>query len=129
MDQFVYLFYLLVILNLGGVFLRIISIFPDQRQVSGFIDSLRNIGFDRKDMIISDFTKEQKHTNIEDAAKEMIFVQSEVEGLGELGTFADGIKGLKSEEGVIVAVELPKHESDRVREIAEQNGAVEILQD
>lgn len=109
--------------------MRIVAVFPDQRQVGGFVDSLRNIGFDRKDMIISDFTKEQKHTNIEDAAREMIFVQSEREGLGELGTFADGIKGLQSREGIIVAVEMPKNESDKVREIAEQNGAVEVLQD
>lgn len=109
--------------------MRIVAVFPDQRQVGGFVDSLRNIGFDRKDMIISDFTKEQKHTNIEDAAKEMTFIKSERDGLGELGTFAEGIKGLKSTEGVIVAVELPKHECDRLREIAEQNGAVEVLQD
>lgn len=109
--------------------MRIVAVFPDQRQVGAYMDSLRNIGFDRRDMIISDFTKEQKYTNIEDAAKEMIFVKSECEGLGDLGTFADGIEGLESEEGVIVAVELPKHECSKVREIAEQNGAVEILQD
>jgi hypothetical protein len=109
--------------------MRIVAVFPDQRQVGGFMDSLRNIGFDRKDMIISDFTKEQKFTSVEDAAKEITFVQTEREGLGELGTFADGIKGLKSAEGIIVAVEMPKHESDKVREIAEQNGATEIIQD
>lgn len=109
--------------------MRIVAVFPDQRQVGGFVDSLRNVGFDRKDMIISDFNKSQEFTNIKDAAKEMIFIKSEREGLGELETFADGIKGLESDEGIIVAVELPKHECSKVREIAEQNGAVEILQD
>jgi hypothetical protein len=129
MGKFVYLFYFSVILNLGGEIMRIVAVFPDQRQVGGFVDSLRNIGLDRKDMIISDFKKEQEYTNIEDAAKEIIFIKSEREGLNELGTFANGITGLKSNEGIIVAVELPKHESDKVREIADQNGAIEILQD
>jgi hypothetical protein len=109
--------------------LRVVAVFPLEGQVGGFVDSLRNIGFDRKDMIISDFTKEQRFATLEDAIKEVNFAATERMGLNDLGTFADGITGLKSEEGIIVAVELPKHEANKVREIAEQNGAVEILQD
>lgn len=109
--------------------MRLIARLPDQRQVGALVDSLRNIGFDRKDMIISDLAQEQEFNNVEDAAKEMIFIKSERDGLGEIETFASGIKGLKGDEGIIVAVKTPKHESDKVRTIMEQSGAVEIVQD
>jgi hypothetical protein len=109
--------------------LRIIGRFPDKKQVSALVDSLRNIGLDRKDMIISNLTEEQKFRTVEDAAKEMIFLKSERDGLGEIETFASGIKGLEGDEGIIVAVEIPKHSTNRVREAMEQSGAVEIIQD
>ena len=109
--------------------MRIIGRFPDERQVGFVVDSLKNGGFDRGDMIISNLAEEQHWNNVEDAAREMIFIKSERDGLGEYETFTDGIKGLKGEEGIIVAVKTPKHESDRVRAIMEQSGAVEIIQD
>lgn len=109
--------------------MRLVARFPDQRQVSALVDSLRNGGFDRKDMIISDLAEEQKWNNVEDAAKETIFIKSERDGLGEIEPFWQGVKGLQGKEGIIVAVKTPKHESDRVRSMMEQSGAVEIVQD
>lgn len=109
--------------------MRIIGRFPNEKQVSALVDSLRNIGLDRKDMIISDMAKEQKFLTVEDAAKDMIFLKSERDGLDDIETFASGIKGLKGDEGIIVAVEIPKHSTNRVREAMEQSGAVEIIQD
>ena len=109
--------------------MRLVARFPDQRQVSALVDTLRNAGFDRKDMIISDLAEEQKWNSIEDAADEIAFIKTERNGLGEIETFAEGVKGLKGTEGIIVAVKTPKHESDRVRSMMEQSGAVEIVQD
>lgn len=109
--------------------MRIIARFPDERQASALVDTLRNNGFDRKDMIISSFAKEQGFNNVEDAAKEITFIKTERDGLGEFETFISGIDGLKGEEGIIVAVKTPKHESDRVRSFMEQSGAVEIIRD
>jgi len=38
--------------------MRLIGRFPDERQVGSVVDSLKNAGFDRKDMIITDLAKE-----------------------------------------------------------------------
>lgn len=109
--------------------MRLIARFPDQRQVGALVDSLKNAGFDRKDMIISDLADTRSFNTIEEAAEEISFVKTERNGLGELGTFAEGIKGLEGDSGIIVAVKTPKHESTIVRSIMEQSGAVEIIQD
>ncbi|MBC9784612.1 hypothetical protein H1S01_08820 [Heliobacterium chlorum] len=109
--------------------MRLIARFMNKEQVSALVDSLRNAGFDRKDMIISDLWEEQKWENFEDAAKEVAFIKMERDGLGEVETFGDGIPEMRGKEGIIVAVEMPKHESDRVRTIMRQSGAVEIVQD
>ena len=114
---------------LGGVTMRIIGRFPDQRQVGAVVDSLKNIGYDRKDMIISNLGDDQLWNSIDGASEHMIFVKSETDGLGEIETFGSGIKNLKGKEGILVAVETSKHEGSKIREILEQSGAVEILQD
>ncbi|QNB44917.1 hypothetical protein BR63_00380 [Thermanaerosceptrum fracticalcis] len=109
--------------------MRLIARFPNKEQVGFLVDSLRNSGFDRKDMIISDLGEEQEFKSIEDAAEEMPLIKTELESLSKVGTFGDSIKGLKGRDGIIVAVELPKHDATRVREMMEQSGAVEIIQD
>lgn len=109
--------------------MRLIGRFPDERQVGSVVDSLKNAGFDRKDMIITYLAKEQHFNTIEEAAEEISFIKTERNGLGEIETFADGIKGLKGKSGIIVAVKTPKHDIDRARSIMEQSGAVEIIQD
>lgn len=112
--------------------MRIIARLPDTRQVGFLVDTLRNGGFDRKDMIISDLAdvKGQRLDDPEEVADEIAFIKTEREGLWETGAFADGIKGLNpGKRGIIVAVETPKHEADRVRAMMEQSGAIEIIQD
>lgn len=109
--------------------MRLIAVMPDQRQAGFLVDSLRNGGFDRKDLIVSSLAEDESWHRPEEANEEVAFIKTEREGLWETGTFANGIKGLKSTEGVIVAVEAPKHESDRIRVMMEQSGAVEIIQD
>lgn len=109
--------------------MRLIARFPDQRQVGALIDSLRNAGFDRKDMIISDLADTQVFDTVEEASQEISFIKTERNGLGEIESFASGIKGIEGKQGIIVAVKTPKHESTIVRSIMEQSGAVEIVQD
>jgi hypothetical protein len=110
--------------------MRLIARIPDGRQVGALVDSLRNIGFDRKDMIISNMAEVQKYNNVEEATDAgMIFVKSEREGLGELEPFWTGIKGLEGDQGILVSLKTSKHDSDRVRAIMEQSGADEIVQD
>ncbi|AKL95359.1 hypothetical protein CACET_c19110 [Clostridium aceticum] len=109
--------------------MRLIARFLDQREASGLIDSLRIAGLDRKDMIVSSFAKEEKFHSFEAAADEVTFIKTERDGLGELGTFVEGISGLEGNTGIVVAVETSKHDSNRIREIMEQSGAEEIIQD
>lgn len=109
--------------------MRLIARFPDQRQVGALVDSLKNAGFDRKDMIISDLADKQVFETPEEAGEELSFIKTERNGLGEIESFASGIKGLEGNEGIIVAVKTPKHESTIVRSIMEQSGAVEIIED
>lgn len=109
--------------------MRLVARFPDKSQVGFLVDSLRDVGFNRKDMIISDAGEEQKYDTFEEAADELAFIKTERDGLGEVETFAQGIKGLKGRDGIIVAVKVPKHESSKVRSLMEQSGAVEIVQD
>lgn len=109
--------------------MRIIARMPNQQQVGFLVDSLRNIGFDRGDMIISNMAKGQKWNNPEAAAEEISFIKTERDGLWEVGTFAEGIEDLEGNEGILVAVKTPKHEADKVRSVMEQSGAVEIVQD
>jgi hypothetical protein len=109
--------------------MRLIARFPDQRQVGALVDSLRNAGFDRADMVISDLADTQVFSTTEEAAQEISFIKTERNGLGEKESFASGIKGLEGETGIIVAVKTPKHESTIVRSIMEQSGAVEIVED
>ena len=109
--------------------MRLIARFPDQRQVGALVDSLKNAGFDRKDMIISDLADTQVFDTVEEASQEISFIKTERNGLGEIESFASGLKGIEGKQGIIVAVKTPKHESTIVRSIMEQSGAVEIAQD
>lgn len=110
--------------------MRLIARLPDQRQASGLIDSLKNIGFDRGDMVVSNLADREKFSSVEDATDAWVsLISTERQGLGELEPYADGIKGLKGDEGILVALKTPKHEASKVREIMEQSGAVEIVQD
>ncbi len=109
--------------------MRLIARFPDERQVGALVDSLKNAGFDRKDMIISDLADTQVFNTISEASQEISFIKTERNGMGGIESFASGIKGLEGKEGIIVSVKTPKHESTIVRSIMEQSGAVEVVED
>lgn len=111
--------------------MRLIARFPNKEQVGSLVDTLRKAGFDRGDMVISDLEDEQKWDSVEEAVREETLVQTERDSIrpGEVEPFGEGIKGLQGKKGIIVAVETPKNESDRVRSMMEQSGAVEIIQD
>ena len=111
--------------------MRMIALMPNQDQVGFLVDSLRNAGFDRKDLIVSDLAKarEERLRNPEEVADELAFIKTERDELWETAPFSDGIEGLNATRGILVAVECPKNSSARVREIMEQNGAAKIYQD
>lgn len=109
--------------------MRIIGRFRDQRDVGAVIDSLRNTGLDRKDMIVSSLSDDKGFNSFEEANENIAFIKSERDSLGEFQSYASGIKGLKGDTGILVAVETSKHNTNRIRAMMEQSGAVEIIQD
>jgi hypothetical protein len=113
----------------GGDTMRIIGRFPDARQVSAFVDSSRHIGLDRKDMIISNLANDEPWSSIEEASKNSILIKSETDDINHTQAFSTTIKDLEGDTGIVVAVKVPKHTTDKVRSIMEQSGAVEIIQD
>lgn len=110
--------------------MRLVARFPEENQVGAVVDSLKNIGLDRGHMIISSMADVQHFHSVEEAAEAGVTpIKSERDSLEELQPFAEGVKGIKGETGILVAVKTPKHEASKVREIMEQSGAVEIVQD
>jgi predicted nucleic acid-binding Zn-ribbon protein len=93
------------------------------------VDSLKNLGLDRKDMIISDLAEES--VTREQRLRDQVMVQSERDSirLREHGSYAEGFTEIKDRQGILVAVETPSHFTSRVREVMEQSGAIEIIQD
>lgn len=110
---------------------RLIALMPNEDQVGFLVDSLRNAGFDRKDMIISDLATagDERRREPEEVADEVAFIKTERDQLWETSPFADGVEGLNATRGLLVAVECPKKSAPRVRQIMEQYGAAEIIQD
>ncbi len=100
---------------------------PNQEQVGGLIDSLKNAGFDRKDLVVASLSK--SFTGWENP-DEVAYLKTERDELRQEGTgsYTDFLAGYAG-QGVAVAVEAPRHELDRLREIMEQNGAARIIQD
>ncbi len=104
--------------------MRIIGVFERQDQIGGLIDSLREAGLDRKDMIVSDMTK----TQYRNSALDNVYIKTETDNLQNLDTLGESLKD-KLESGIIVSVETSKHNTSRIREIMEQRGATDIFQD
>lgn len=109
--------------------MRIVGRFPYQQQIGAVVDSLKNMGLDRSDMIISDLAEEtawDRRLNEDQILAETL---GDSFWPGGTGAFSQGIKGLSGREGIIVSVEIPAHSTSQVREIMEQTGAVEVVQD
>ena len=110
--------------------MRLTAVLPYESQVSALTDSLRNAGYDRNDMVISNIADEERYRNVEEATEAGVsMIKTELNSLNDAGAFADSIKDLKRDRGILVSVETTKHDMTRVKEIMTQSGAVEIIKD
>lgn len=110
--------------------MRLTARMPDSQQVSFLVDTLRNMGFARKDMIICNLDDPQRDSKEELLQEEiMIKTKSESINIDAPETYSETIPGLTSSEGILVVVELPKHSVQKVKAVMEKSGALEILQD
>lgn len=100
---------------------RITAVFASGQRVGEVVDALRNMGFDRKDMIISDAPPAE-------AQDDIIYVKSETEELGRTRSFAaaNDIDLDEAQRGLIVSLELPKHRLGPVAELIRQYGPAEV---
>lgn len=106
--------------------MRIIAVMPRQDQVGALVDSLENIGFNRKDMIITDMAKSER--DLEEDPCDIIDIKTEREGLGEKEHYTDTFS-VRIEYGILVSLEVSEKKAARVVEIMEQNGATEIIKE
>ncbi|WP_432401355.1 hypothetical protein [Wukongibacter sp. M2B1] len=102
--------------------MRLIGVFERENQIGGLVDSLKNDGIDRSDIIISDKPK----TNNRHSALDEVYIKSESDSLRGISTLSDEFPE-ESEKGILVAVEIPKKNVSHVREIMEQSGATKVL--
>lgn len=58
--------------------MRLIARFPNKEQVGSLVDTLKQAGFDRGDMVIGDLEEEQKWESFEEAASALHRVFSSV---------------------------------------------------
>nr|PZN02450.1 MAG: hypothetical protein DIU66_09640 [Bacillota bacterium] len=104
--------------------MRITAVMPRQDQVGALVDSLENMGFKRKDMIITDMVKSE--TDFEQDPGEIIDIKTEREGLGEKEPYTDAFED-EAGYGILVSLEVPEKNAARVVEIMEQSGARKII--
>lgn len=102
--------------------MRIVGIFKRENQIGALVDSLKNSGINRNDIIISDKAK----TNNRHSALDEVYIKSETDSLAGISTLSDTLPN-EAEEGILVAVEVPKKNTAMVKEIMEQSGASKIL--
>jgi hypothetical protein len=113
----------------GGIIIHIIGRFFEPGQVGGLIDTLKNSGVKRRDMIVSsyDYEKFEGMSNAADPTSPV--VMSDQDDFGEMKSFVEGVKAMDVDSGIIVSVKTPRHKSQEVKNVMEQSGATEILID
>lgn len=103
---------------------RVIGMFPRGDQVGNLVSALREAGFRRQDMIISNARPGDRDLSETD------FVKSETEELGEVSSYGESVGMPITQEGaVIVAVELEKRRKDEVMDTMRRMGATRIKVD
>ena len=110
--------------------MRLTAIMPVRDQVGFLVDGLKNAGFDRKDMIITDLGDVDNHKDDSpnEVAEALAFVKTENDGLWDVKAYAEGLGENIPGSGIAVVVELPKKEAGKVRALMEQFGATKVIQ-
>lgn len=93
---------------------RVIGVFPRQEQASAVIDDLKNKGFDRRDMIVSDFLGDVGSISIKNETDSL----TDNEGFAQMNDI--------HESGVIVSVDVPTYKRGTIAEVMRQRGAVDL---
>jgi hypothetical protein len=109
--------------------MHIIGKFTDPSQVGGLVDTLKNSGIQRRDMIISSYDEEKFEKMEEAVDSKLPNIMSDQDDPGELEAFVQNIKALDEENGIVVSVKTARHKMQEVKSVMEQSGAFEIVLD
>jgi hypothetical protein len=117
--------------------MRLIARLPDQRRADALAERLRSMGIGRDDMIVSDLSEDRLSGGVgKVAGTGLSMIGTAWNSLsGEAGALDEGDEGLEGnggwsgDDGVVVAVRMPRHSAPEVRKAMERAGAVEIIQD
>jgi hypothetical protein len=113
----------------GGILIHIIGKFLEPSQVGGLVDTLKNSGIQRRDMIISAYDEEKFEGMRENANQPTPVIMSDQDDVGELKAFAQNVQKLDEEDGIVVSVKVAKKKAPEVKSVMEQSGAFEIVVD
>jgi hypothetical protein len=113
----------------GGIIIHIIGRFLEPGQVGGLIDTLKNSGIQRRDMIVSSYDEEKFESMEVEADATNPVSYSDQDDFGELKSFVEGINEFEEHDGIVVSVKCPRHKLQEVKSVMEQSGATEIVVD
>ena len=97
-------------------------------QVGGVIDTLKNSGIQRRDMIVSSYDEEKFQSMMDDVKDNHINAtfKSDQDDPGQLESFVNGITALTEDSGIVVFVKCARHKAQEVKSVMEQSGAIEV---
>ena len=109
--------------------MNIIGKFGDPGQVGGLIDTLKNSGILRKDIIISTYDEEKFEEMDADMHSDLPTLLTAKYDQSQLDAFIQNTKQLSEENGIVVSVKCAKHKAEEVKSVMEQSGVMEIIVD
>ncbi|MDF2984989.1 MAG: hypothetical protein K0R50_499 [Eubacterium sp.] len=115
----------------GGIDIHIIGRFLDPGQVGGLVDTLKNSGIQRRDMVISAMDEEKfqsMRNDVKDNRTSSV-VKTDQDDPGQLEAFVESVNDLSDlhdDAGIVVYVKAARHKAQEVKSVMEQSGAVEI---
>lgn len=109
--------------------MHIIGKFNDQTQVGGLVDTLKNSGILRKDIIISNYDEEKFAEMESDLHSTIPSLKTQKFDQNQLEAFVQNVKQLDEGIGIVVSVRCAKHKGQEVKAVMDQSGAVEIIGD
>ncbi len=95
------------------------------------VDTLKNSGIQRRDMIISSYDEEKFQNMINDVNDNHTNAtfKTDQDDPGQLQSFVNGITALTEDSGIVVFVKCARHKAQEVKSVMEQSGAEEIKMD
>ena len=96
--------------------------------MGGLVDTLKNSGIQRRDMIISSYDEEKFQSMMDDVKDNHVnaVIKTDQDDPGQLQSFVNGVTALTEDNGIVVFVKCARHKAQEVKSVMEQSGAEEV---